>query len=101
MVSKFADDFLRQGYVIFDIGGTQLKYVQGKVLDALGSVIGDIDLEDLQSIHNRLTPEEVNQVRVKTYEMIDSSEDFTEAYFRVFEKAVTEIVEANWHARRR
>ena len=93
MASKFADDFLRQGYVIFDIeNDTQLKYVQGKVLDALGSVIGDIDLEDLQSIHRRLTPEEVNQVRVKTYQMINSSEDFTEAYFRVFEKAVTEIV---------
>ncbi len=92
MRSDFEDRFLRDGFIVETVENKSiLDGIRARILEIINTFVNS-DIGDLTQIHNFVTKDRINEIRVHIYNELNSRQDFLEEFYNLAKDHIERIV---------
>lgn len=92
-MTSIEQEFLKKGYVTFSVEKiATLKNVQEMIATEISASGKNTLGKNLDEIHACISVSEINDLRIKIYNLINQQPGFTKKYFKLFEKQLSKLI---------
>ncbi len=94
---KISNDYLKKGYVIYDITEIKdLEWIRDSYLKIIKKILPKIDIKDasktLNNVHKFVSPSKLNDFRLEVINQIHNKKEFREKFYNISKDLLNSIV---------
>ena len=92
MQSDFESQFLRRGFIVDTVENQiVLDEIRAEIVGMINTFV-NADIGNLAHIHNFVTKDRINEIRVRIYDDLNGKQDFLEACYSLAKESIEQIV---------